>query len=186
LGVVTSVCLKLWPLPERAVTVAVDDPARARASVYRPLAVLETQSGGFVYLQGTGAEVQAQATRLGGSVLEGLAWPESPSGEVCVSLRVPPALVGEAVRRLPPGPFVAQHGVGEISLAPTRVDADDLQALRTWAETEGGSLIRLAGRTPVGFDPWGSPPAGLQVQRRLMAAFDPARILNRGRMAGAA
>lgn len=184
LGVLTSVCLKLWPLPERSVTVAVGDPARAGSSVYRPLAVLETRSGGFVYLQGTGAEVEAQAGRLGGSMVEGLAWPEAPSGDVCLSLRVPPALVGEAVRRLPPGPFVAQHGVGEISLGPAEVDAVDLQALRTWAETQGGSLIRLRGQTPAGFDPWGSPPTGLPVQRRLMAAFDPARILNPGRMAG--
>lgn len=184
LGVIASVCLKLWPLAERSVTVAVDDPARARSSVYRPLAVLETRSGGFVYLQGTGAEVEAQVGRLGGSIVEGLVWPAVPAGDICLSLRVPPAQVGEAIRRLPPGPFVAQHGVGEISLAPTGWDADQLHTLRTWSESLGGSLVRLRGETPAGFDPWGSPPAGLAVQRRLMAAFDPARILNPGRMAG--
>lgn len=184
IGVITSMCLKLWPLAERSVTVTVDDPARARSSVYRPLAVLETQAGGFVYLQGTGAEVEAQAHRLGGAVVEGLVWPEVPAGNVCLSLRVPPALVADAIRRLPPGPFVAQHGVGEISLAPTGWDADQLAGLRTWAEDQGGSLVRLRGETPAGFDPWGSPPAGLALQRRLMAAFDPARILNPGRMAG--
>ncbi len=184
LGVITSMCLKLWPLAERSVTVTVDDPARARSSVYRPLAVLETHSGGFVYLQGTGAEVEAQARRLGGAVVDSLVWPEVPAGDVCLSLRVPPALVGEAIRRLPPGPFVAQHGVGEISLAPAGWDADHLLTLRTWAESQGGTLVRLRGETPAGFDPWGSPPAGLALQRRLMAAFDPARILNPGRMAG--
>lgn len=186
IGVITSVCLKLWPLPERSITVEVDDPSGACSELFRPLAVLETEAAGFVYLQGTGAEVEAQARRLGGSTSEGLVWPDPPSGDVGLSLRVPPAQVGEAIRRLPPGPFVAQHGVGEISLAPIETDTGRFDDLRSWAGSLGGTLVWSKGEIPAGFDPWGSPPTGLAVQKRLMAAFDPARILNPGRMAGLA
>jgi FAD/FMN-containing dehydrogenase len=35
-----------------------------------------------------------------------------------------------------------------------------------------------------GLDPWGSPPPGLEIQRRLIAQFDPARIINPGRLPG--
>jgi glycolate oxidase FAD binding subunit len=35
-----------------------------------------------------------------------------------------------------------------------------------------------------GLDPWGAPPPGLEIQRRLIAQFDPARIINPGRLPG--
>jgi FAD/FMN-containing dehydrogenase len=37
---------------------------------------------------------------------------------------------------------------------------------------------------PALFDPWGKPPAGLGLQRRIVAEFDPRRILNPGRLPG--
>jgi hypothetical protein len=33
-------------------------------------------------------------------------------------------------------------------------------------------------------DPWGTPPASVEIQRRLIAAFDPARVINPGRLPG--
>lgn len=186
LGVVTSVCLKLWPRPLASATVATDSPADALSALYRPLAVLETDVGGSVYLEGPPAQVRADAARVGGEVTDGLVWPEPPRGEVGVALTVPPSDLSSAVERVRPlGPFVAQHGVGRVDVVGP-FDTD-WEGLRSWAVERGGRLTvtdasdRLLDR----FDPWGDPPPALAVQRRLIAAFDPARTVNRGRLPGA-
>ena len=186
LGVVTSVCLKLWPRPAAAATVRTDLPAQALAALYRPLAVLETETGGAVYLEGPPAQVQEDAARVGGDVAEGLAWPEPRRGEVEIAVTVPPAAVTTAVDRVRPlGPFVAQHGVGRVDVAGP-FDAD-WESLRAWAVERGGrvTVTDASGRFEDRFDPWGDPPSALAVQRRLIAAFDPARTVNRGRLPGA-
>lgn len=182
MGVVVSICLKLWPTPPAAVTVDVDTLEAARL-VARPLAVLEDGSGIRVFLWGTTEEVRALSARLGGRVTEGLAWPEDPTGRWRWSLRVPPACVGEAIAHLPPNwRFVASHGVGEIRAASE--DMEGAGDLRSWAEIEGGALVVTAAPTGAGdgFDPWGRPPPAIAAQRRLIAEFDPARVINPGRL----
>jgi glycolate oxidase FAD binding subunit len=186
LGLIASVCLKLWPLPEARATVAVDDPDLAWRTAFRPMAVLETPAASFAYLQGTNAEVASQVSRLGGSSVEGFVWPATPAGEVVVSIRVRPSLTSAVVNRLPPGAtFVAQHGVGEV-VAGLQAEAGSLCDLRGWAESEGGSLVLIScpDGFPDTFDPWGALPAGLDLQRRLIAAFDPMRVVNPGRLPG--
>src|SRR5690606_9106622 len=82
LGVITSVCLKLWPLTEASATVAVDAPSAA-AAVHRPLAVLETPRAVTVLLAGTGPEVDDQVSRFGGAATPGLSYPDmidAPAG----------------------------------------------------------------------------------------------------------
>ncbi len=185
LGLITSVCFKLWPLPESSATVEVTDATRAWHVAYRPLAVLETDTGTKVYLQGTAREVEAQAERLGGSVSAGLDWPEPVSAEQSpvLSLRSPPATMREAIERLPAGSrFIAQHGVGEVTFAGGSVE--QWAELREWSESRGGSLVVVGGMRPPAFDPWGARPSGLALQRRIMAGFDPAGVLNPGRMPG--
>jgi glycolate oxidase FAD binding subunit len=183
LGVIVSVCLKLWPDPEATVTVTVDDAERALAVAFRPYAVLQTPNATTVHLGGTRAEVESQAAALGGRVTDGFAWPERPTGQCLVSLRVPPALVTEAVRRIGDAPFVASHGVGEVVAA---VAEDGLLDLRIWAESIGGALVftdapdGLYGR----IDPWGTPPATVALQRRIKAAFDPVGVMAPGRLPG--
>jgi glycolate oxidase FAD binding subunit len=181
LGVIVSVCLKLWPTPPGAATVEVDDPERAGA-IARPLSVLETEGRTLVYLQGTEAEVAAQVDRLGGRSVPGHDWPADPEGTWEWSLRVPPALTSDAVVRLPSDwRHLALHGVGEIRAASdSHEGAGDLRA---WAEGFGGNLVVTKG-DPALFDPWGKPPAGLGLQRRIVAEFDPRRILNPGRLPG--
>jgi glycolate oxidase FAD binding subunit len=183
LGVILSVCIKLWPTPPGTATVHIDDPHQA-AAIARPLALLDVEGQLKLFLQGTEAEVEAQVERLGAESVPGLDWPTDPSGAWEWSLRVPPALTGEAVSRLPAGwSYVAVHGVGEIRAASdTHADAHDL---RGWAVSEGGHLVVTKG-DPTAFDPWGAPPPGLGLQRRLIAEFDPARILNPGRLPGGA
>jgi glycolate oxidase FAD binding subunit len=185
LGVITSVCLKLWPRSSTTATVTVEDPETAWGLLYRPLAVLQTEAGSFAYLEGPAAQVERDAERLGGDRRDGLAWPSLPSGEVTVALTVPPAKVTDAVARVTAvGRYVAQHGVGRVDVASGV--GTDWAGLREWAQALGGRLTVTA--APDGFydglDPWGDDPPALGVQRRLVAAFDPTRTINRGRLPG--
>jgi glycolate oxidase FAD binding subunit len=181
LGVIVSVCLKLWPTPPGAATVAVDDPERA-AAITRPLAVLDVDGATLVFLQGTEAEVDSQVERLDGHATAGLEWPSDPHDLWRWSLRVPPAMTTEATGRLPDDwSHVAIHGVGELKCASGSHDAAG--ELRSWAESVGGHLV-MTGGDPGIFEPWGTPPSGLGLQQRLIAEFDPRRVLNPGRLPG--
>ena len=181
LGVIISVCLKLWPTPPGAATVSIDDFEQTHA-VVRPLAVLETDGKVEVFLQGTEEEVETQAQRIGGSHQPGLQWPQDPAGEWRWSLRVPPAVTSEALTRLPDDwSSLAVHGVGEVRAASAI--ADGAEELRGWAESLGGSLVVVQGDPEV-VEPWGSTPPGIDLQRRLITEFDPRRILNPGRLPG--
>ena len=181
LGIVISVCLKLWPVPPGAVTIDLEDVARA-GTITRPLAILETREGVQLFLQGTEAEVEGQAGRVGGLARPGLHWPEDPAGDWQWSLRVPPAITRTAIDRVPTDwGYLAIHGVGEIRLASQ--SPDEAADLRAWAESVGGNLVVTKG-VAAEFDPWGSPPPGLGLQRRIIEEFDPLRILNPGRLPG--
>lgn len=182
LGLVARVCLKLWPVPPLRFTISGVGPEDARRSLHRPVAVLETPAGTAVYVEG---RPTLALGRLGGAAEEGFAWPDPPRGAVRWSVRVPPALTAAAVERLDPAwDFVAQHGVGEITAAADEVDGERVAELRGWAEASGGSLVLLDAPGLPGVDPWGTPPPGLILQRRLRDAFDPAGVLNPGRLPG--
>ncbi|MFH1104859.1 MAG: FAD-binding oxidoreductase [Actinomycetota bacterium] len=185
LGVITSVSLKLWPVPPAAATVRVGDAAVALSVAYRPLAVLETPAGPAVYLGGTAAEVDAQTAALGGRAEPGHDWPDDPGGEFVVSIRVPPASTADVVRRLPPDAgFVAAHGVGEVRAALNPDDVETPMALRRWAEGIGGAVVVLRAHAGHPFDSWGTPPSSTPLQRRIRAAFDPVGVMVPGRMPG--
>jgi glycolate oxidase FAD binding subunit len=183
LGVITSVCFKLWPEPEQMVTVAVADPERALRTAYRPQAVLSTPQGAFVYLGGTAAEVERQAGALDGDARPGFEWPEFPGGPIRIRVRVPPAATAEAVSRLGGFEYVAAHGVGEVVAA---LESGEIADLRSWAESVGGTVVieRAPDEMYASIDPWGSAPGSLAVQRRVKAAFDPDGIMVPGRLPG--
>jgi glycolate oxidase FAD binding subunit len=183
LGVIASVCLKLWSTPSVSATVTVGNLDRL-STVTRPLAVLEANDSTRVFLWGTPEEVTAAAARLAGEVVQGHRWPADPDGVFRWSLRVPPALTSEAVKRMPPDwRYLAVHGAGDIRASSG--DAIGAAALRVWAEGAGGALVVVAApEGDAGIDPWGTPPPGLDLQRRLVAQFDPGRIINPGRLPG--
>lgn len=187
LGLIGSVCLKLVPTPSEAVTVTVEDPASALADLYRPLAVLSTPERHLAFLWGTRAEVESQAAAVGTEVESGHSWPPPPEGAIAWSLRTPPALLSDAIGRLPPSwDYVAQHGVGIVECAADRHDPEAVAELRQWAESVGGAMVLADGPETLysQVDPWGTPPDGLDYQRRLAAEFDPYGILNPGRLPG--
>lgn len=183
LGVIVSVCLKLWPDPEAMLTVTVDDPERAIALAHRPYSVLQTRDAATVHLGGTRAEVDGQAETLDGTVIEGFVWPDRPTGDLLVSTRVPPARVSDVVDRLGSLAFVAAHGVGEVIAA---VAEPDLLDLRRWAESVGGAVVVTDAPDGVydRIDPWGTPPETVPLQRRIKAAFDPVGVMAPGRLPG--
>ena len=188
MGLIGSVCVKLIPIPTAAMTVTVDDPAAALTALYRPLAVLSTPAGHRAFLWGTPAEVESQADRVGKEMSSGHAWPPQPAGRVTWSLRVPPSRLSEGADRLPDSwDYVAQHGVGIVECASDDLDLSAAEELRGWAESTGGAMVLTGGPETLyeRIDPWGTPPRGLDYQRKLAAGFDPYRILNPGRLPGA-
>lgn len=183
LGVITSVCLKLWPDPEMRATVVTADPQRSLAVAYRPQAVLETRGRVAVYLGGTHAEVEAQAEALGGEMSEGFDWPAAIEAECVVRLRMPPSETAAAVTVLGDRPLIAAHGVGEVVAA---CDPDEVEQLRDWAAPRRGSVVIEHAPQEVyeSVDPWGEPPPSAGLQRRIKAAFDPVGVLVPGRLPG--
>ncbi len=187
LGLIARVCFKLWPLTVSSATVRAPSAEEALARAYRPLAVLETHEGTSVFLGGTRAEVEGQAGALGGSVTYGLKWPDPPAGQVRFSVRVPASKLRSVVQRFDPRwRYVAQFGVGEVTVATDQVTVAELRELRTAAESEGGALVILDATDKLRqeFDPWGAPPGSLPIQRRIVARFDPGRMINPGILPG--
>jgi glycolate oxidase FAD binding subunit len=186
LGLIGSVCLKLWPAPPHRVTVTVDDPASAVLSMYKPVAVLESDEGSFVYLEGDEVTVSQQAEMLGGDESMGFTWPQRSPTPVTVSLRVPARYLAAGVgmvHELDPDWFIAQHGVGVIDLGIVEVETELLKRLRKWAESHGGNLmVTSPGLTS--FERWGTPPSTLPIQRRMKNLFDPSGVCHPGALPG--
>lgn len=185
LGLIARTCLKLWPIPTTRATVIVDDGDSALERTYRPTAVVETDGSAKVFLGGTEAEVEGQARALGGRITDDWSWDPEPVGPVRWSIRVPPAAVRSTIERLPnTWRYQAGLGIGEIRVSSP--DADGVADLRSFAERSGGAMVLVDGPDELytTVDPWGTPPEGLEIQRRIVDRFDPARVLNPGRLPG--
>lgn len=185
LGLIGRVCLKLWPLPEarRTVTLAGAQPDYG----YRPLAVIEQRHQTQVYLGGTSAEVEARTAELGGLHEDGWQWPGPLDGSVGLSLRVAPRLLSGILEQIPSSwSYQALPGVGEVRIGVRDFDEEEVGTLRSRVEICGGALVITDAPALVyeTFDPWGTAPAGIDLQRRVVARFDPDRIVNPGRFPG--
>ncbi len=186
LGMIGTVTLKLWSQPLTAATVEIGDAAAALQGIYRPLAVLETSEGSFVYLGGAESQIASQVRRVGGDPHPGLIWPEPITGPLRIEFRVSAPFVPAAIERakhLGASRWIAEHGIGRVEAGLDDVDAEDFAAARTWAESTGGVLVVTAD-AGTGIDRWGTPPASIEIQRRIKAVFDPAGICNPGIMPG--
>jgi hypothetical protein len=98
---------------------------------------------------------------------------------------MPPASTRQAIGQLPDGwRYQAALGVGVVRAVSG--DANGAAGLRSWAERAGGCLNLVNGPDQLyhDIDPWGTPPPGLGLQRRIIERFDPVRVVNRGRLPG--
>jgi len=186
LGLIGRVMLKLWSQPRATATVDVDDAAAAYAATYRPLAVLETTEGSFLYLAGAEEQVAAQVGEAEGVAREGLSWPSRIAEPIRLEFRVPAPLVRPAIdraRRLGATRWIAEHGVGRVEAGMDDVEPSRFVDARAWAESNGGALVVADGSVP-GVDRWGTAPASIAIQRRIKARFDPAGVCNPGILPG--
>jgi len=180
LGLIGSVCLKLWPARSVRRTVDTDDPSRSLESLYQPVAILETEGGVKAYVEGNERSVDNDVGILGGVTTDGFAWPDPIRSPVLVDVRVPARLVPDAlglVRSMSPQRFTAQHGVGVIETGFDSYDESSLDELRNWARQAGGSVVVSA----IGISAeqrWGTQVGAVAVQRRLLDLFDPAGVCN--------
>lgn len=182
LGFIAEISFKLWPEDSAPRTMRVEDPRAVGARLYQPIAVLETESGGFVYVSGPGDPP------LGGSTMGGFDWPDPIDEAVVVAVNVPARLVTEAigrVRDLDATRFIAQHGVGVVEAGWSQAEEAQIANLRTWAESSNGSLVlHRHGSLSGSLSKWGRDPETVDVQRRLKDLFDPDRVCNPGVLPG--
>ncbi len=187
MGLIARVCLKLWPRRQATATIPISSPEEALRVAYRPLAVLETRHGANLYLGGTQEEITGQAKALGADPITGLSWPDQPAGTTRFSVRTPASDLRSIVSRLRGDwEYVAQFGVGEVTVGGDLVSAEELADLRVRAESLGGALVVLEAPESLRreLDPWGTPPASLDIQRRVVELFDPGRRINHGILPG--
>lgn len=188
LGFITSVCLKLWPLAPTRSIARVDDPAAAYRLLYRPIAVVESDSGSYIALEGSSADISGQVAAVGARIDDGAGLPTAIRERVVVSTRVSPALLSRAVGLVTeqgPDRFIAQHGVGVVDAGWGRLGVESFMELRQKVEALGGRAVVLrSGGQLAAVDPWGTPPPTMAIQQRLKQLFDPAGICNPGRLPG--
>lgn len=183
LGVIAEVILKVtprppasswWVAPVEGVADALELGTAVHNALYDPAAVEVAGPPWMVsvLLEGHAGDVRDQAARLPSTFSETA--PPGPTPPEVLEASVPPAALGALLAS--GRPARAQLGVG-LAWFPTAEGLDDLRAR---AEAHGGRLHTLV---PLdGVDPFGSPPPGLEVMGRIKAAFDPAGILNPGRL----
>lgn len=186
LGWVSQVCLKLWPMPQTRRAVRIEDPGAALTTLYRPGAILETESGSLAFLEGSESDVAAQMAAVGATQDADL--PTPIDSDCRLSVRVPARLLPstlDRVRSLGPDRFVAQHGVGMIEAGWEDLSEDALGDLRTTVAADGGAVVvRSPDPRWASVDRWGMTPSTFAIQRRLKELFDPVNVCNPGVLPG--
>ena len=181
LGVIVQATLKLWPLPPARGWFAADAPLEERlalaerllAGPFRPTAVILTPGRLSVELAGPPEDVRAPEGLAGAQA------PPEPSGTGLVEAGVPPPRLGDLAHRLEGAAveYEARMGVGTCLAAVS--SQEDVARVRGWAIGLGGHAVVIDAPERLRDDPWGPPPPGVHLMRRLRDAFDPAGILNR-------
>ena len=198
LGVLTELSLKCLPLPKVEVTHLIECPVDSAIEKMNewggtPLPVSATcHYGGFlaVRLSGAAAAVDAASKEIGGEiVMDGESFWESvrehTHAHFAAAASPNAALWRLAVKSTALHPdlggaqLIEWGGALRWLVAGERTDPG---RVRAWAQGNGGhaTLFRAADKSGGAFAPLKEPLLG--IHRRLKAAFDPAGILNRGRL----
>jgi glycolate oxidase FAD binding subunit len=201
LGVITEVSLKCVPMPKAETTRVFACPADEAIRLVNdwggkplPLTATAWHAGKLaVRLSGTAAGVEAAVAKVGGAALPG----NDHGGAFWRSVReqTQPFFLGAAnpgtklwrlsVASTAPYTYLGGDQLiewgGALRWLASRGSGDAARQ-RDWARAHGGhaTLYRAADKTAGVFHPL--PEALLGLHRRLKAAFDPAGILNPGRM----
>jgi glycolate oxidase FAD binding subunit len=191
LGVITEVSFKVLPRPAAEATLAFEldqDSAIRQANTWAglplPLSGSAWQDGTLrMRLSGAASAVAAAKVRMGGTEIDpGDYWRDLREQRLSffsAAATLWRLSVPQTAEPLPTaGPQLVEWGGGVRWIAG---DADPLD-LRSTAERVGGhaTLFRGGDKAAGVFHPL--KPAVLKIHRRLKDAFDPAGILNRGRM----
>ena len=186
LGVVADVTMRVYAVRGEERVVKVPDAEAAWRQPFRPLAVLGTRTGAWMWIDGSSRALESAVARARGEVVTPAALPATADWDWRATIRGRPSTQMTMLEGLPSSwQYVVQHGTGLTTIGGGAWDPEMLGLLRQRVERDGGRVVvhRIpAGAAPV--EPWGTPPDGLHIQRRIIDAFDPQSVLNPGILPG--